>query len=151
MENTHDKGISVLNDLIETCKDGQEGFRHAAEGVKSGHLKSLFSEFSDQRAQFAAQLQAEVGRLGGKPEHSSSVSGALHRGWLNLKAAVTGGDEGAIISECERGEDVAKAEYQKALENNALPPQTRELVERQYLQVKETHDRVRNLEVQIQR
>lgn len=149
MENSHDKAISVLNDLIETCKNGQEGFLHAAEAVKSEHLKTLFGEFAEQRAQFAAQLQAEVTRLGGTPEDSSSMASALHRRWIDVKAAVTGGNEASIVSECERGEDIAKAAYRDALEGNALPVQLRELVERQSIQVKETHDRVRNLEIRL--
>lgn len=151
MENSHDKAISVLNDLIETCKNGEEGFRHAAENVKSEHLRTLFGEFSQQRAQFAAQLQAEVQSLGGKAEHTSSVAGTLHQGWINVKAALTGRNEAAIVSECERGEDIAKAAYRRALEGSALPPQIRDLVDRQYLQVKDTHDRVRNLEVRLER
>jgi uncharacterized protein (TIGR02284 family) len=146
MDNQNDKAISVLNDLIETCKDGQEGFRTAAEAVKDSHLRTLFNEFSQQRAQFAGQLQAEVTLLGQDPEKSGSVSGSLHRGWINLKSAVTGGSDAAIISECERGEDSAKTAYKDALEEN-LPANIRSIVERQYMQVKETHDRVRSLEV----
>src|SRR5205807_4543019 len=114
-DKTNGKAVSVLNHLIETCKDGQEGFKHAAQGVKSSHLKSLFMEFAEQRAQFASQLRAEVARLGGKPEAGSSVTGSLHRGWTNLKAAISGGSEAAIISECERGEDIARDTYRDAL------------------------------------
>jgi uncharacterized protein (TIGR02284 family) len=151
MENSHDKAISVLNGLIETCKNGEIGFRDAAESVKSDHLRTLLGEFSQQRAQFAAQLQAEVARLGGKAEHSGTLAGSLHRGWMNVKAAVTGADDASIISECERGEDIAKAAYRDALEGSALPAELRELVERQSMQVKETHDRVRNLEVRLEK
>src|SRR5688572_380431 len=113
---TNDKNaIAVLNELIEVCKDGENGFRVAAEGAKNSDLRSLFISYSAQRAAFAAELQREVERLGGKPEKSGSVAGAAHRGWIHLKEAVTGADEAAIISECERGEDAAKAAYEKAL------------------------------------
>lgn len=144
----NDKVISTLNNLIETCKDGQEGFRQAAEGVKDSHLRSMFNGFSLQRAQFAGELQTEVGNLGGDPERSGSVSGSLHRGWINMKSAITGGSESAIISECERGEDSAKKNYREALENE-LPANIRSIVERQYSQVQQTHDQVRNLEVKL--
>ena len=121
---------SILNDLIETLKDGQEGFRTAAEDVQSSDLKSLFSQYSLQRGQFVEELQSVARTLGeNQPESQSSVAGALHRGWIDLKSAVLSKDEHAILAECERGEDSAVAEFQKALESNALPATAREKVE----------------------
>src|SRR5690349_1156699 len=117
---SNDDVISTLNGLIETCKDGQDGFKEAAEGVERSDLKSLFYEFSQQRAQFAGELQSIVQSLGGDPENSGSMAAAIHRGWINIKSAVTGKDEGAILNECERGEDSAKNAYKSALEE-ALP------------------------------
>jgi uncharacterized protein (TIGR02284 family) len=138
--------VSTLNDLIETCRDGQQGFQTAAEGVKSGDLKTLFLNYSQQRAQFIAELQTEVRQLGGKPEETGSVAGSLHRGWLNIKAAVTGQDEKAVISEVERGEDTSVASYRDALGKEELPADIRAIVERQFAAVKEAHDRVRAIE-----
>ena len=111
---SNDDVISTLNGLIETCKDGQNGFKEAAEGVERSDLKSLFYEFSQQRSQFAGELQSLVQSLGGDPENWGSVAAAIHRGWINIKSAVTGKDEGAILNECERGEDSAKNAYKKA-------------------------------------
>ena len=141
----NDRVISVLNNLIETCKDGQDGFRAAAEGVKNSELKTLFNTYSQQRAQFAGDLQNEVRRLGGDPEKTGSVAASLHRGWINIKSAVTGEDEGAVIAECERGEDSAVRNYEDALRED-LPADIRVLVQRQFTQVKEAHDRMRALE-----
>ncbi|HEX8138305.1 MAG TPA: PA2169 family four-helix-bundle protein [Pyrinomonadaceae bacterium] len=138
--------VSTLNDLIETCRDGQQGFQTAAEGVKSGDLKTLFLNYAQQRAQFIAELQTEVRQLGGKPEETGSVAGSLHRGWLNIKAAVTGQDEKAVISEVERGEDTSVASYREALGKEELPADIRAIVERQLAAVKEAHDRVRAIE-----
>ncbi len=139
------KEITVLNNLIETLKDGQEGFKQAAESVSDPKLKSLFRDYSEQRSRFATALQGEVRRHGETdPETSSSASGALHRGWINLKSALTGGDEHAILAECERGEDSAVEEYKKALEN-ALTPSAQELVSRQFAEIKAAHDRIKTL------
>ena len=139
------KENTVLNNLIETLKDGQEGFKQAAESVRSPALKSLFSEYSQQRSRFATSLQAEARKLGEeKPETSSSATGALHRGWINLKSAITGGDEHAILAECERGEDSAVEEYKKALDDG-LSPSAQELVSRQFAEIKAAHDRIRSL------
>ena len=145
MATDNDTVISTLNNLIETCKDGQNGFQTAADGVKNTELKTLFHTYSQQRAQFAAELQAEVRRLGGDPSQTGSVAASLHRGWINIKSAVTGEDEAAVISECERGEDSAVKNYQEAI-NTGLPADVQATVERQYAQVKEAHDRIRALE-----
>src|ERR1700742_4516046 len=97
--------ISTLNGLIETLKDGQEGFRQSAEGVDDPQLKTIFDEFSLQRSRFAGELQSEVRSWGGPdPEHSSSVAGSMHRAWINVKSAVTSRDRHAILAEAERGE-----------------------------------------------
>ena len=142
----NDNVISVLNNLIETCKDGQNGFQTAAEGIKRSDIKSLFYQYSQQRAQFAGELQNEVRRLGGDPEQTGSVAATLHRGWINIKSAVTGEDENAVLAECERGEDSAVSNYKDALQDANLPSDVRMVVERQYAQVQEAHDRIRNLE-----
>jgi uncharacterized protein (TIGR02284 family) len=142
----NDNVISVLNNLIETCKDGQNGFQTAAEGISKSDLKSLFYQYSQQRAGFAGELQAEVRRLGGDPEKAGSVAATLHRGWINIKSAVTGEDEGAVLAECERGEDSAVSNYKDALASQNLPADVRSILERQYAQVQEAHDRIRNLE-----
>jgi len=136
--------ISTINSLIETLKDGQEGFKQAAEGVADPQLKSLFNEYSQQRSRFASELQSQAQMLGeSKPEESSSTAGALHRTWINLKSAVTSGDDHAILAECERGEDSAVKEYEEAMRD--LSPSLRDIVSRQYSEVKSAHDRIKTL------
>jgi uncharacterized protein (TIGR02284 family) len=141
---SNDDVISCLNGLIETCKDGEEGFREAAGGIERSDLKSLFAEFSQQRAQFAGVLQELVRSLGGDPESEGSFSGALHRGWIDLKSAVTGKDEEAILNECERGEDSAKSNYKDALDKS-LPANVRDIVEQQAQAVLAAHNRIKAL------
>lgn len=136
--------ISTLNNLIETLNDGQEGFRSAAEDIQSADLKSLFTKYSLQRAQFAGELKELVLTMGDTPPDSGSVAGAMHRGWIDLKAALMSKDEHAILAECERGEDVAVAAYRKALEED-MPSHVRSVVQRQATDVNAAHDKVRNL------
>jgi uncharacterized protein (TIGR02284 family) len=139
------KQNKVIDNLIETLKDGQQGFKQAAEAVKDPKLKSLFREYSDQRSRFVTALQTEARKFGEKtPDTDSSAAGALHRGWINLKSTVTGGDEHAILAECERGEDSAVEEFRKAVEDN-LPPALQEIVSRQYAEIKAAHDRIKSL------
>ncbi len=138
--------ISILNSLIETCRDGQEGYNAAANAIKNTDLKKLFKTYSRQRGQFVGELQAEVVRLGGTPEKSGSISGAAHRGWIDLKAAASVGDpEAAVIAECERGEASAVKKYDDAMASD-LPAELRTLIKHQYIQVKESYDLVRALE-----
>jgi uncharacterized protein (TIGR02284 family) len=144
MNNIKDDAISTLNNLIETCRDGQYGFHQASEGVTNQELKKLFELISQQRAQFAGELQSEVRQLGSYPQDSGSVAGALHRGWINIKSAVTKRDEHNILEECERGEDSAVRNYEEALEED-LPQQIMSLVQRQYTAIRETHDQIRSL------
>lgn len=136
--------ISTLNTLIQTNKDGEYGYDESAKGVKSSDLKDLFIRYSQQRSQFASELQDEVLRLGGNPDNSGTVAASLHRTWIDIKSVVTGEDEGAILSECERGEDSAVEAYQNALKE-ALPSEVNSVVERQYMQIKEAHDRIKGL------
>ena len=139
------EAISTINSLIETLKDGEKGFKEAADAVKDPQLKTLFQEYSQQRHRFATELQSQAQTLGElEPEKSSSAAGAMHRAWINLKSAVTSGDDKAILSECERGEDSAVREYEEAMQDG-LTGQAREIVSRQFTEIKSAHDRVKHL------
>ena len=138
--------ISTMNSLIETLKDGQEGFKQAAEAVKDSELKTLFNGYSLQRSKFAGELQAEARQMGeSEPEDSGSATGAMHRAWVNLKSAITSGDDHAVLAECERGEDSAIKEYKEAMEGDGLSAPIRDIVSRQYSEVKGAHDRIKQL------
>jgi uncharacterized protein (TIGR02284 family) len=138
-----DQTVSTLNNLIETLKDGKKGFESAAADVKDVRVKTTFQELAAQRSKMAGELQAEVSRLGAAPETSGSVAATVHRGWINLKSALGGGEK-SILDEAERGEDVAVQSYEKALKEK-LPPDVAGVVRRQYDQVKTAHDKVKNL------
>ncbi len=141
---TNEDTISTLNGLIQTCKDGQDGFKVAAEGIERSDLKTVFYEFSQQRAEFVGVLQELVRSIGGDPEKGGSLSAAVHRGWMDIKSLVTGKDEEAILNECERGEDYAKEAYAEALKTN-LPANVREVVNQQAQTVLAAHNRVKAL------
>ena len=136
--------ISVVENLIETCKDGQKGYQDAAEHAKRPDLRTYFNELSIERGSFTAELQTELAHLG-KPDKkvSGSVGGAVRRAWIDTKANLGGGDK-SILESLEAGEDSAKEAYQKAL-TGALPAELAEMVRRQAASVQRAHDKVRSL------
>ena len=134
---------STLNNLIETLKDGENGFKTAANDVKDTRVKSTFQDFASQRSRLATELQGEVRKLGGEEEKTGSSSASMHRGWMNIKSALGGGEK-SILDEAERGEDVAVQSYEKAMKAS-LPPDIAGVVRRQYDEVRRAHDPVKSL------
>jgi len=136
--------ISVVENLIETCKDGQKGYQDAAHHVKRSDLKTYFNEQSLERSRFAGELEAELVRLG-KPDKkvSGSASAAVHRAWIDTKVALGGGDK-TVLESVEKGEDNAKDTYNKAL-TGSLPGNLIEIVRRQAAGVQRAHDKVKML------
>ncbi len=134
--------ISVLNGLIETNRDGQQGFQEASDNITRPDLKQFFADASLERARFVGELQQEVRSLGGDPEDSGSVAGSLHRVWIDIKGTFTGKDEQSILNECERGEDSAVAAYRKALQGE-VPANIRAVIETQYSSVQQAHNAVK--------
>ena len=144
MKNDTSDVRSTLNDLIETCKDGEQGFRTAADKAKDSSLKELFSEYAEQRAEYARELQSIVAELGDAPATTGHVSATLHRGWINLKEALSKNEDKALIDECEAGEDAAVKNYREAL-SKSLPEEIAEVVEDQFAGVQEAHSVIRDL------
>jgi uncharacterized protein (TIGR02284 family) len=136
--------ISVVESLIETCKDGQKGYQDAASHVKRSDLKTYFNEQSLERSRFAGELEAELIRLG-KPDKkvSGSVSGTLRRAWIDTKVSLGGGDK-TILESVEAGEDNAKENYEKAVTGD-LPENIAQIVRRQAASVQKAHDKVKSL------
>ncbi|HWL14422.1 MAG TPA: PA2169 family four-helix-bundle protein [Opitutus sp.] len=145
MRLSNEKNIHVLNDLIETCRDGEHGYSTAAKEAKDPELARVFNQYATQRSNYLRELQQAVRALGGNPEKSGSVSGSLHRGWIDLKAAMSKNEPHAVLAECERGEDAAVKNYREALNEAELDTESRALVQRQFAGVKEAHDRIKQL------
>lgn len=141
---------SVLNSLIETCKDGQDGFQSASAAVKNPDYKSLFVELAVQRQQFVTELQGLVSALGEQPEEDGTVPAVFHRGWMDLKAAILGGDVHTVLVECERGEEAAVATYLRAVEAEDLTLEIRDIVHRQSLGIQAARDRIHDLRAQLE-
>ncbi|MEX3846315.1 PA2169 family four-helix-bundle protein [Paraburkholderia sp. BR10882] len=140
--------IAMLNELIETSKDGEHEFTKAADGAQHASVNEVLLESAVHCSRGARELQELVVKLGGKPENGGSVVGALHRGWLNVKSAVGTRTDDAILADCEKGEDAAVKRFHSALERN-LPADVNAVVARLYSDVAQDLDRIRELRVQF--
>jgi uncharacterized protein (TIGR02284 family) len=137
----------ITKDLIQTLKDGRDGFAKAADKLASDgrdDLAERFREFSTQRETFTTELTTIAGTYGDDADTSGSVAGAVHRGWMTLKDTLSGSDPEGVLDVAEQGEDHAKSEYQKALDED-ITDVLRTVVARQFADVQQTHDIVRDL------
>ncbi len=137
--------VSSLNELIETTIDSITGFENSATDIKNERLAQIFRERANERQRVVEELRGEVRRLGGSAEDSGTFLGKAHQRFEDLKAAITGGDEKAVINEVERGEDYLKEKFEAALNSQDLTGDSRAVVERAYQSVREGHDRMSQL------
>jgi uncharacterized protein (TIGR02284 family) len=141
---TTDDTIDTLNDLIEVSKDGEYGFRTSAEHARDPQLKALFAQRAGECAEAARELARHVVQLGGEAEDDGTTAGAMHRGWVAVKSALSSYTDLQILEETERGEDKALASFRDALRED-LPEPVRAVVEAQFDGVKRNHDQMRSL------
>jgi len=142
----------AYNDLVEINETGAKGYQEAAEGVSNPQLKSQLAQYSQQRAQFASELKQHAQQYGISPEQEGTIEGALtdaaaalHRGWINLKSAVTGQDDNAILGECETGDATALEAYEQALKSADLPAEAKSLLQQQHGQILATKNNITTL------
>ncbi len=142
MADRNEHAVDVLNDLIKTTLDSVNGYREAAENADRSQYKGMFADRAVKRERLARELQDEVRALGGDPQTDQSMLGKAHNKFVDLKNALTGGSDKAVIDEVERGEDHIRDKFKDALDDDDLPAQVRSKVERFYQSVKADHDEV---------
>ena len=142
--NANNPSLNQLQDLLSINIDSQKGFQEAADSTNDPQLKSVFADFSQKRAHNAAELRSFISSTGEQPTNTGSISATIHRWWIDAKQALTGKDPTSILNEAERGEDSIKKVYEDTL-SEVSDPGARELVERQYRNVRESHDQVKAL------
>jgi uncharacterized protein (TIGR02284 family) len=143
-----DDVVDVLDDLLETARDGEYGFKACADEVDSAQLKQVFRDRASACASAASELAQAIQRLGGTVDDGGSMSGAMHRGWVHVKGSLGADSALSMLEECERGEDAAVARYRKALKE-PLPADVRALVERQAEGAQRNHDQIKALRDQM--
>jgi uncharacterized protein (TIGR02284 family) len=139
-----DNAVTLIEKLAEICKDGEKGYKDAAEHAKRPDLKTFFNFESSERGRFVIELQSALTKFGkAEKKESGTVAGVLHRAWIDTKVGFGGGDK-SILDSVEKGEDEAKEAYQEA-NLASLPIDVAEVVSRQARSVQTAHDRVKSL------
>ncbi|WP_345114748.1 PA2169 family four-helix-bundle protein [Hymenobacter algoricola] len=151
-----DNTARAFNDLVEINKTAVKGYQEAAEGVSNPQLKSELSHFSQQRAQFASELEQQAQQMGVNTRAEGTIEGAVmdaaatvHRGWINIKSAITGQDDNAILGECETGDAAALQTYETALKAEGLPAEAQALVQKQHAEILAAKNKVTSLKGQV--
>lgn len=139
-----DDVIETLNELLESCRDGEYGFNECAEHVKAQDIKTLLTRHADECRSAGLELVTHIRQLGGEPDEGGTATGAMHRGWVSLRGTLSGYTDLAMLDECERGEDAALARYRNALKDD-LPSDIRAVVERQAQGAQRNHDQIKAL------
>lgn len=146
MASSNEELTNVLNDLIEINNDRIEGYEKAIKETDDPDLKALFIDMASRSHQLKNELSSELRRLGDKPTDGTRNSGKVFRLWMDIKAALTGGDREAILGSCERGEDAALDAYEDAINSHAaLPANIRQMIERQKQRLLQDHNRIKAL------
>ncbi|SEJ37705.1 conserved hypothetical protein [Dyadobacter sp. SG02] len=143
---TNDNVSGIIGELIEINNDRVAGFEKAIEDIEDENidLKTIFEEYAQQSRKYVQELSAIAGTAP-HLEEDKSVSGTLHRAWIDIKSLFGGSDRASILSEAERGEDAIKKAYQDALSNNELGMQALEIVRGQAQGIYAAHDRIKAL------
>jgi len=139
VKQTRGEILDALNKLLTRSHDAEEGYQEAAENAKDAELKSLFLAQSRQRAEYAMELDREIGAIGGEPDSGTSLLSDLHRAWINIKSSFSSDDDKVTVQECQRGDQQALTDYNNVLQQTDLVASTRELLLRQKQSIETAH------------
>ncbi len=145
MSETNDKVIATLNQLISIANDGKYGYENAAEDVKDVTLKQMFQQYSAERAMYAEDLKREVAGMGDSADKGGGPLGALHRTWMDIKAAITSGDREAILKTCITGEEAAVKAYADALNDENITGNLKQIIVEQMSGVQASLNSIRSM------
>ena len=141
-EDLNGDAIDTLNDLLETCRDGEYGFRECAEHTRALDIKTVLNQRASECRFAATELETMIKHMGSEPEEGGTAAAALHRGWVAVKGTLSGYSDYDMLDECERAEDVALGQYRKALKQS-LPASAMALVDKQYEGVQRNHNQIK--------
>src|SRR5579875_4090902 len=109
-----DKVESRLKELVEILRDNHEGFTELGHRLKDDKAKRFFLEEMQRRAEYAAELENELHRMGVRDVKTATSYRAKARHlWGEIQATLAGGQR-ALLSAAERADDAALKAYAEA-------------------------------------
>lgn len=135
-----------LNDLLEKTYDAEKGYNKAAENTDNLGLRTFFLRKSDERKNFGHELKTEINRFGEEVDKGGSVTGAMHRAWMDTKAFFSSDNAEAMLEESIKGEKAAVNEYEEVLMDTSLPQSTGNVLRQQMNSIKTDLDKIKRLE-----
>lgn len=145
-EQAHKDTVNVLQGILEKNYDAEKGYKKAMQDAKTPSLKNFLQKQALQRSHFATAIDKEIRNLDETPIESGSLTGTLHRAWIDIKSSVAGNDDAAVLEEVIRGEKASVDEYQDVIKNNILAPQIHSVLQSQLSDIQSTLSRVKTLE-----
>ncbi|SHJ11042.1 ferritin-like domain-containing protein [Aquimarina spongiae] len=135
-----------LNDLLEKTYDAEKGFKKAADNVKHSGLKNYFNQKAQERHDFGYALKAEIKSFGQPVDNGGSITGTMHRAWMDVKSVLSKDNEESMLEEAIRGEEATVEEYNDVLSETTLPPSTQTILTQQKNKIMNGLSSIRRLE-----
>jgi uncharacterized protein (TIGR02284 family) len=139
------KNAETLNDLIEINNDRVEGYEKASMQTTDEDLRSVFTNMASQSRRLADELKQLVRGEGEDPAQGTTMRGKIYRTWMDVKATFTGNNRKSLLASCEYGEDAAQRAYESALKEKDVSGDVRQTIEKQRTELRQSHDRVRDM------
>ena len=145
-QNIHKEIVNNLQDLLEKNYDAEKGFTKAMQDAKNQNLKRFLQQQAAQRNRFVTELDQQIRSMNEQPKESGSLTGDLHRTWIDIKSSVAGNTDEAVLEECIRGEKASWKEYEEKLQNKNFPSNISGMLQNQATEIHNTLNRVKTLE-----
>ena len=126
--------LTPLKDLYELLGDSRKGYVEVADKVDSIQIAGRLLRLSNERqgmqqavARIIISLRPAYTKLNG-----GTLKGNLHRTWMELRKAMSGTTEAALLDECIRGENYLLDRYTAVIVDEQTPQEAlQELREQQ--------------------
>jgi uncharacterized protein (TIGR02284 family) len=145
MTTSDDRALALLHALLRICRDSAEGYVTAERDLPDREVARELDRYRQQRLKVAEELQQRIRDLRGDPDAGPTLPGALHRAWMDARSGGAANPVEALLTEIERGEDMAVDAFRQALAETDIDAATRRMLERHYELVQAAHDRVKQL------
>ena len=146
LEESRKETVNALQSIIEKNYDAEKGYKKAMQDAKNPALRGFLQQQAAKRSNYATAIDQELRLLGEQPKESGSVTGSLHRAWIDIKSKVAGNTDEAVLEEVIRGEKASVEDYQDALNKPNLTPQINNVLQTQLNEIQGTLNKVKRLE-----